>query len=496
MSTHVLAVWQPETGEAFWNAHMTQATFTDQARAQHAKGFRLVSTDVSDGAYAAIWRPGTGAEYFFSGSVSDAADKDRQFFGEGLRLVSLSLHANGVLCVWHPGSGAQRWQSGMSLEAFKTLDAQCVAQGLRLVAVDEWKGQFAAVWQMGAGVQYWQWGPPDEIAEVDAKHSSEGLRIKTIGGHHGRVIAVWRPQTGAQRWVPRTDLASITSADALYAREGLRMTMIRLHADPSVKNPRMNAWTLLDTQEIDNEDWTEECQGFVTDGSSWLVTSNNDDFKGIYRLSLDLQLAAARVALPVGRGDHVGSPALDFGAGRVYVPVEGPTGIWVIDKGLQTLSIAAQPAIAASQNSQMPWCTISPWNGLLYSSAFDRVNQVYAYDPARSFALVETLQLGGPALDGVQAGCISDNGHLYLVSDRSGSIHGYDVVSGQSLGTLPIPYSPGGVDGEELEGIALGQLTHANGAHSWVHVLVLDNDVTNDDDVFIKHYSVSHPELL
>ena len=47
-----------------------------------------------------------------------------------------------------------------------------------------------------------------------------------------------------------------------------------------------------------------------------------------------------------------------------------------------------------------------------------------------------------------------------------------------------------------MEGIALGHLVHGNGSHSWVHVVILDNDITNRDDVFLKHFSVPNPGNL
>ena len=65
-------------------------------------------------------------------------------------------------------------------------------------------------------------------------------------------------------------------------------------------------------------------------------------------------------------------------------------------------------------------------------------------------------------------------------------------IDGSEVGTD----ESGGVDGEEIEGIAIGHLVNGNGAQSWVHVLALDNDITKKDDVFLKHFAVPNPGNL
>jgi hypothetical protein len=497
MSMHMNGVWRPGTGAQWWAAGLTAEQFEQRNQEYLTQGLRLTAADVSDGRYAGVWRPGSGPMWWYSGAIAGAVQKDEQYFSQGLRVTSFSVHENGVLCVWRPGSGAQWWAADLTVEQFQAKDAEYFNQGLRLVAVDELNGRFAGVWQPGTGTQWWAWGSVADIAAKDQTYFAQGLRIGAIGGHRGRVIAVWRPGANdAQWWKAGISFDTFKSQDAGYFAQGLRLNAVRVLGDPSAKNPQMNAWSLVADQEIDNLEWTEECQGLVTDGSSWLVVSNNEDFRGIHRLSITFKTHLGKTALPSGAGNHPGAPSFDWATARIYVPVEPKPNVWVLDNQLRTIAVAPLGGKVAPPQGHMSWCAINPWNGLLYSSSFDKVDCVYAYDPANQFTHVSTLGLGGPALQAVQGGCFSGNGHLYLTSDGSGRIHAYDAMDGTALGSVPVPYSPGGLDGEELEGIGLGHLIHVNGRHSWVHVVVLDNDVTNKDDVYLKHFSVPNPENL
>jgi len=465
------------------------------------QGLRLAAADVSDGRFAGVWRPGSGAQRWYSGAVATAAKMDQQYVKEGLRLTSLSLHEGGVLCVWRPGAGTQWWAPGLTLEEFNAKNTKYFNEGLRLTAVDELNGRFAGLWRPGTGAQWSAWGSVADIAAKDKAYFAQDLRISAIGGHKGRLMAVWRPGAGAQWWAPGLALEKFKAKDTDYFAQNLRLSALRVLADPSAWNPQMNGWSLVADQEFDNLQFTEECQGLTTDGSSWLLTSNNEDFRGVHRRSLDFKSHLANAALPAGAGSHPGDPDFDPATGRLYIPVETKPNVWVLNKQLQTIMVAHLGGkVAPPQGGSMPWCAINPWNGWLYSSIYgepgeSKVDRVYAYDPANQFTHVATLVLGGPPLQEVQGGCFSARGHLYLTSGVSGRIHAYDSMDGTPLGSAVVPYKPGGVDQEEMEGIALGHLIHGNGSHSWVHVVILDNDL-NGDDVFLKHFSVPKPANL
>jgi hypothetical protein len=82
------------------------------------QGLRLVEVDRDGGDWAAVWRPGSGAQWWRSGISSwlDFKNQDQVYFNQGLRLVDVIITANdNITAVWRgdQGNGGQLWQSGM-----------------------------------------------------------------------------------------------------------------------------------------------------------------------------------------------------------------------------------------------------------------------------------------------------------------------------------------------------------------------------------------------
>jgi hypothetical protein len=262
-------------------------------------------------------------------------------------------------------------------------------------------------------------------------------------------------------------------------------------------SPQIESWSLVPVaQEFANRGWTEECQGLTTDGEFWYVSSNNDDFRAIHKLKLvdfsPVSVIPPFATFPKHLGSHIGSP--DYHEGRIYAPLEPSLQVLIFDTSPTFIGAAAlKPGTLTSlPQQQMPWCAVNPWNGLLYTSNFDNVTEVYAYDPNQDFSFVKSLTLRGGEINGVQAGVFSKNGHLYLASDKSKKILAFSAMNGHYLGSCKIPYEQGGLEQEELEGIAILPIDLlVIKAH--IHVLVLDNDL-NSDDVFLKHFVAPSPE--
>lgn len=272
-------------------------------------------------------------------------------------------------------------------------------------------------------------------------------------------------------------------------------------APPSLKtamhamnSPQIEHWLLSNVSTFENLVWTEECQGLTSDGQSWFIVSNNEKARAIHKFAFNFtHLAMAN--FPQER--HIGAPG--YHAGKIYVPVEsGEATVWVLDTQLTTLGIIplGRGSGASPQGGSMPWCAVNPWNGYLYSSTFDHVDRIYAYDPNDNFTHQTTLLLQGGIVNHVQGGCFSSNGHLYLTSDFSKEIRAYSALNGGFLGARVVPYAKGGVDQEEIEGIALLHWFAADGLATYIHVMILDNDATNKDDVFLQHFTVLDPDLL
>jgi hypothetical protein len=68
--------------------------------------------------------------------------------------------------------------------------------------------------------------------------------------------------------------------------------------------PLIENWTLANVDNFYNEDWTEECQGIVTDGNFWYLVSNNKEKRAVYKFSLDFNLIGIGVS-PVNQ--HIGT---------------------------------------------------------------------------------------------------------------------------------------------------------------------------------------------
>lgn len=264
--------------------------------------------------------------------------------------------------------------------------------------------------------------------------------------------------------------------------------------------PLIEEWRLAgDVVHYSDLDWTENCQGIVTDGNFWYVVSNNKnegDKRAVYKFSLDFTEINH---ISSTQNEHIGHPAL--WNNKLYVPVEPDNDnrtarVWVLDTDFTT-SDSSNIYFPLGENNnrrppgKIPWCAVNPWNSFLYSSVFSGVNCLSAYDPNDSFAYKGKIDLEGDTVDKVQGGCFSNNGHLYLTSDDSVDIRGYSALNGSFLGSLGLDYG----DGDEIEGLCLGHAIDPAGITSFVHVIILANQGTKDD-VFINHFAVPDSSVV
>src|SRR5215218_1467336 len=86
---------------------------------------------MSEIAFGAVWRPGTGTQWVHWGLSGDAfKTQDTTYFNEGLRITSLALREGKLAAVWRPGTGTQWVHWGLSGADFKTQDTTYFNQGL------------------------------------------------------------------------------------------------------------------------------------------------------------------------------------------------------------------------------------------------------------------------------------------------------------------------------------------------------------------------------
>ena len=277
----------------------------------------------------------------------------------------------------------------------------------------------------------------------------------------------------------------------------------------SMLSPQLEDWRHVHTSTFENADWTEECQGLTTDGQNWYVSSNNKNFRAIHKFTFDFSRKLGVVELPRGAGNHVGD--IDYHDGIIYVPISEPKSskkVWEISRDLETVRIAS---VSNDPDPGLGWCAINPWNGYLYTSLGSYVKQIHAYDPSNNYEYEGSLELDGPQLNGLQGGCFSTNGHLYLTSDlfvtkkydkppATKDIRGYSALNGAFLGSRTVSYDHDPSSWprvrEEMEGLALANASFGGGSLTHVHVVILDNDDLNLDDVFLQHFAVPDPNIL
>lgn len=260
--------------------------------------------------------------------------------------------------------------------------------------------------------------------------------------------------------------------------------------------------------------WSENLQGVTHDEENWFITQQT----GVWKINVGIDLndtdeadpesGILNVPIPPGLKtyDHLGDP--DYFNGHLFVPVEKTDG----SKTARIACFDAESlefidsALLTEQEEKAPWCAVNPADGLLYSSRFDDVTELNAYEftiglNRFKITLHHKVSLIDRAkemtLSGIQGGVFSfENGenHLYLSSndDDSRGVHVFQWPEGIRIQTIPIDDDFWTV-GEEIEGLTYWDLDggQAPGIRGQLHVLELDNDVFESDDVkAFKHYKI------
>ena len=328
-----------------------------------------------------------------------------------------------------------------------------------------------------------------------------GVRLMTL---RESLAKIGEPQHGEFTAIPHGFGSFPKSGSILTAMHGMN-------------SPKIEQWGIEYEDNINNETWTEECQGVTTDGSFWYFSSNNDRYRAIHKIGLNWKYHGnfryPYTDIVAGKNEvHLGDP--DFYNGNIYVPIESTkeARICVLNTNLEMIAL---PTLGGEeeppQKKKMPWLAINPWNGLLYSSIFgdegaEPVTTLYAYD-LKNFLhdKKNDIILKDKSLYKVQGGCFSNNGHVFLASDDTHSIHAYSSLNGHYYGSCFVPSD--WTDGEELEGIAFSKISPEGHKDTYIHAIVLDMDNPyfgspgnptdrNPDDVYFKHFHVPDPDVL
>jgi murein DD-endopeptidase MepM/ murein hydrolase activator NlpD len=228
--TGYAAVWRPGGGAQWWRSGMTADELKAQDKTYFDQGLRIKSLALRNGRFAVVWQPGSGAQWWRSGmTVDELKAQDKTYFDQGLRITALEIDNGKFAAVWRPGSGAQWWRAGMTVDEFKAQDKTYFDQGLRITAMDIDNGKFAAVWRPGSGAQWWRAGMTGaEVEAQDQTYFGQGLRMTALAVENGKYAAVWQPGSGAQWWSHSRCLVDLKTEDAAYFGQGLRLGFIKL----------------------------------------------------------------------------------------------------------------------------------------------------------------------------------------------------------------------------------------------------------------------------
>ena len=228
------AVWRPGSGAQWWRSGMSYDDFKSQDKTYFDQNLRIDSLAVREGRYTTLWRPGTGAQWWKPGmSYDQFKAQDKTYFDQNLRITALEVQGGKFTAVWRPGTGAQWWKPAMSYDEFKTRDKIYFDQGLRIIALEIEDGKYTAVWRPGTGAQWWRPNmTASELKTQDKIYFDQGLRLAVLEIENGKYAAVWRPGTGAQWWESQLCVGDFKTEDASYFRHGLRLEFIELQDNP------------------------------------------------------------------------------------------------------------------------------------------------------------------------------------------------------------------------------------------------------------------------
>lgn len=230
------------------------------------------------------------------------------------------------------------------------------------------------------------------------------------------------------------------------------------------------------------------------------------------RLNQDIAAPSAGIPSALARlgYDHIGD--LDHHDGRLFAPLENNAEPKLAARlGVFRASDLSFVGSAEIEKTSMPWCAVDPVSGLLHTSTFNpRSIHRYALDlTGGSLSLVRVASIplsdqnGAPLkLYHVQGGAFTGDGRwLFLATDHedgSGAAKGFsifDAASGRRVAHRSVSYDPISFGGE-IEGIDVwGLKDPADGrSNALLHLLVLNNDTFDSDNIVIKNWRVIFDE--
>jgi hypothetical protein len=232
----------------------------------------------------------------------------------------------------------------------------------------------------------------------------------------------------------------------------------------------------------ENTYYSEEAQGMTTDGTFWYMISNGAK---VLRIINNQNQLMGQLHAP-SSWSHIG--AAGYYDGWVYVPVESPFGVWKVKADLTENNFIPGPM------GSFPWAAVNPQNGRMYTCDFGPNPPILtAYDRNTLVRKPEDDILLKYPINNVQGGVFTPRGRIILVTSDPNGLFVYSAKTGYCFGAKSLGNY--GSTGSEVEAVAVRAWNLEN-TLTTVHVLELDNDWANPDDMYLHSYWIPQPQLL
>ena len=194
--------------------------------------------------------------------------------------------------------------------------------------------------------------------------------------------------------------------------------------------------------------------------------------------------------------DHAGD--CDIWQDRVYVACQHPMTVAILDRNLSKIAQVTLQGNSAGTfpmgDDHLSWCAINPCDGMLYTSDFNNVRQVYGFDLNRGCRWTKTFQLPHKVMR-VQGGDFTPNGLLALaIDDRANAsfatIRFYNSHSGEHLCTQKVLRKKD--SSQEIEGVCF----HPGIPYkkpTALHTIVIRGHVPRK--AWVKHWEIPDDQL-
>lgn len=271
-------------------------------------------------------------------------------------------------------------------------------------------------------------------------------------------------------------------------------------------------WEAIPGKEQDKS-WTEEIQGCAFAHNRWFYVSNAagaprlhvfDGPSGAKVQSWNIQnVPPPNPPLPGFSFHHFGAILID--GDFIYIDHWCDIGgqLMVFKGNGATLDFVKWIPLQ-NVNGRVGMVAINFAQRMVVTSGGEKnIQQVYLHSLDSGAYTGKSLTLSPGISDGgyAQGGFWSPNNHLFISSGQGGIfdsakeyqyIYCYSPLSGKRLGTIPVRSAAGR---QELEGCSYAHVTR-EGQQVYFHAVLLENEATAKDDIFLKSFSADRPELI